>query len=596
MNRRERRAAMARGRPVSAEPADLAALMAEASQAHRDGRPAKAEELCQRVLSSDPDYPPGLNLLGLIKQTSGHHRQAVRMFLKAIAVDAQNAACHYNLASSYQLLGQRDAAAAHFKKAIALGLSDKNVEDFILQNPEVAARVNRTAANGPALVAAQPQLNIAAIAKDVFLQCALQSTLICGVPLELFLTGLRAAMLQLSDDDAAKTIDDATAELFCALAQQCFINEYVYTCGESERQKAAQLRDVLQQKLGAGDRIPVILLAAVAAYFPLFSLSEAQSLLTKTWPDCVADLLRQQVREPLEEAEDRKKIQSLTTIDDPVSRDVMAQYEENPYPRWTIGQAAEAPAAQPPSGQDILIAGCGTGQHAFAVAEHSPGARILAIDMSLTSLAYARRKTREAKLRNIDYAQADILKLGAIGRSFDRIESVGVLHHLADPKAGWRVLLSLLKPGGVLRVGLYSTAARRAIAEARATVAERGYRPTPDGIRALRQTIVGNRHEPRWNLLLATADDFYSVSGCRDLFFNVMEHTFTIPDVAALLAEYGLSFLGFELDDDTLDKFRSRFPAADALTDFDCWNAFEIANPQTFRHMYVFSVRRKETG
>ena len=42
--------------------------------------------------------------------------------------------------------------------------------------------------------------------------------------------------------------------------------------------------------------------------------------------------------------------------------------------------------------------------------------------------------TRKAGLHNVEYAQADILKLGTLGRSFDRIEAMGVLHHLADPK------------------------------------------------------------------------------------------------------------------------------------------------------------------
>jgi 2-polyprenyl-3-methyl-5-hydroxy-6-metoxy-1,4-benzoquinol methylase len=55
---------------------------------------------------------------------------------------------------------------------------------------------------------------------------------------------------------------------------------------------------------------------------------------------------------------------------------------------------------------------------------------------------------------NIEYGQADILKLGSLGRSFDLIESSGVLHHLADPLAGWRVLLSLLRPGGFMMIGL----------------------------------------------------------------------------------------------------------------------------------------------
>ena len=85
---------------------------------------------------------------------------------------------------------------------------------------------------------------------------------------------------------------------------------------------------------------------------------------------------------------------------------------------------------------------------------------MLAIDLSRASLAYATAKTRALGLETIAYAQADIMRLGAIEQRFDLIESVGVLHHLADPYAGWRVLLSLLRPGGFMRIGLYSEIAR----------------------------------------------------------------------------------------------------------------------------------------
>jgi ubiquinone/menaquinone biosynthesis C-methylase UbiE len=158
-----------------------------------------------------------------------------------------------------------------------------------------------------------------------------------------------------------------------------------------------------------------------------------------------------------------------------------------------------------------------TGEHPFDIAQKSPDESILAVDLSRVSLAYARRKTREESLRNIEYAQADILNLSTIGRTFDRIEAVGVLHHLADPKAGWRVLLTLLAPKGTMRVGLYSEAARRPIVEARAIVAERGYFPSAEGIRALRQTIIREKDELRWKSLIQTID-FYSMSGCRDMF------------------------------------------------------------------------------
>ena len=35
------------------------------------------------------------------------------------------------------------------------------------------------------------------------------------------------------------------------------------------------------------------------------------------------------------------------------------------------------------------------------------------------------------------------------------------------------------------------------------------------------------------------------MSGCRDMFFNVMEHRLTLPEIAAFLKEQNLSFLGF---------------------------------------------------
>jgi 2-polyprenyl-3-methyl-5-hydroxy-6-metoxy-1,4-benzoquinol methylase len=439
--------------------------------------------------------------------------------------------------------------------------------------------------------------HLAEIARDIFLQSALQTTIIRGATLELFLTRLRSALLRLADADSLDPgdVDDDVVSLFCALAQQCFLNEYVYGQSDHEIEGASRLRGRLLQNLSAGRHISPLLLAAVGAYFPLHQLPSAKSLLASEWPAYAADLLRLQVSEPLEEAKDALAIPALTAIEDQTSLRVMQQYEESPYPRWVfnplaavrekIGAGADPDARH----QEILIAGCGTGEHPFDVAQKSPSARILAVDLSRASLAYARRKSREEGLRNVDYAQADILQLGTVGRSFDRIEAVGVLHHLADPKAGWRVLVSLLRPNGVMRVGLYSEIARRPLAEAQSMIAKQGYRPTASDIRAMRQRIIHERDDRRWDLLLSTVD-FYSMSGCRDILFNVMEHRFTLPQIAACLDELGLSFLGFELDQKITEKFRDQYSDAAAMLDLDCWHTFEVANPQTFSNMYMFSV------
>ena len=60
---------------------------------------------------------------------------------------------------------------------------------------------------------------------------------------------------------------------------------------------------------------------------------------------------------------------------------------------------------------EILIAGCGTGQHSIETARRFKKSRVLAVDLSFASLSYAKRKTKELGFQNITYLQADILNL-----------------------------------------------------------------------------------------------------------------------------------------------------------------------------------------
>jgi SAM-dependent methyltransferase len=150
--------------------------------------------------------------------------------------------------------------------------------------------------------------------------------------------------------------------------------------------------------------------------------------------------------------------------------------------------------------------------------------KCLAIDLSLSSISYAVRKTQELGITNIKYAQADILKLDDVARSFDIVESVGVLHHLAEPFTGWRILLSRLRPGGFMHLGFYSELARIHVVKAREFIAAHGYASTPEDIRRFRRDLteqVANA-DLQW---LSEISDFYSTSECRDLLFHVQEHT-----------------------------------------------------------------------
>ncbi|WFU35004.1 methyltransferase domain-containing protein [Bradyrhizobium brasilense] len=577
----------------------IGGLAAEASRFYGMRRFNEAQEICRQILVREPAHVQSLNLLGLMAQAAGDHRAAAKMFTKAIASDEVNAACHYNAGNSYQALGNRSKAAAHFSNALALGMDAKAV-GFILQSPTVTSYVGRIASKWPLPVTSVELFGsegVAPLANDLFLRCAMETTTLASMQLEVLFGYARAELLRLASKPDQDDVDDDIVAFACALARQCFINEYVYAQTGAESEDAGALRDRLLQDLASGAAITPLTLAVVAAYFPLHALPTADALLRRDWPAAVAGLLRVQLREPREEIEERSAVATLTPIKNSVSVDVMRQYEENPYPRWTVNpltafaadraQGRTVATADQRAERDILIAGCGTGSHAIQIAQVYPNARLLAVDISMTSLAYARRKTRELGLRNIEYAQADILELASIGRSFDSIESVGVLHHLADPLAGWRVLVSLLRPGGTMRIGLYSDLARRVIVEARDRIAARNYRATADDIRRCRQDIF--READKWKPLIG-AKDFYSMSGCRDLLFNVMEHRLTIPAIAAFLSEHGLTFGGFEPFDDpaVLDRFRKKFPGAADETNLDQWHRFEVDHPETFWDMYVF--------
>ncbi len=398
---------------------------------------------------------------------------------------------------------------------------------------------------------------------------------------------------------------------FVALATQCFINEYVYSETAEENEAVERLEDNIKIRLNNDHDIPATWLACLASYCPLYRFEWAEKLASKTWPDELAPLIAQQILEPLEEKRIRGSIPCLTGTTDAISQAVRNQYEENPYPRWIRKELLSKTWAFRDflydlfpdedfddyafqENTDILIAGCGTGRQSLDAALTYSGARILSVDLSLSSLAYAIRKTRELGVTSIEYAQGDILELGSIDRKFDYVECGGVLHHLRDPMAGWRVLVDLMRPRAFMKIGLYSEIARRAIVKMRGLIAEKGYRASPSDIRLCREYIMSNSREEDFKTILGSTD-FYSLSNCRDLLFHVQEHRFTLPQIERCLEELGLQFLGFGFKDDiTLMEFKKSYPNAEDMKNLSCWHEFEETSPFTFASMYQFWCRKKD--
>lgn len=473
----------------------------------------------------------------------------------------------------------------------------------------IAGAMQRAIAAWPERLAPHPAC-VEAMSRNRALLAVLEHAVVPDVELECLLANVRGWLLEeeIAPSGDSPGMPECLA-LRAALARQCFINDYLYTCTPTEAAAATVLQRRLGDALDAHAPIAATALLAAASVFPLHSLAAPERLLQRDWPAPVLDVLQRQVVAPLDEAERGGRLPRLRPVDNAVSQLVQQQYEQHPYPRWEslVRPATRVSLQQyvrnrvpgmskrwngPRPGQPVAVlnAGCGTGQQPIDTALRLDGARILAIDLSRASLAYAARMAARFGLDNIRFAHADLLELGTLGERFDLIESTGVLHHLEQPAAGLRVLASLLAPGGVMRLALYSEAARRSVVAARSLIASRGLAPTAEGIRACRSLLLALPPDAPARQV-ARFSDFYSISECRDLLFHACEHRYRLAGVRRLVEDAGLDLLGFELKPAQRAAFARQFADPAALADFAAWEAFEQQQPDAFAEMYTFWVR-----
>ena len=431
------------------------------------------------------------------------------------------------------------------------------------------------------------------------LRAVLQRAVVTSPRVEALLTTLRRHGLERTARGEETCLLTARLNFFACLAAQCFNTEYAYFVSpEEEGWLGDLLSDGLPKDLGK--------LMLIASYRRLFDVVGDSPLPETASHPAVDFVFRQQVHEPRRETEICTELKALTPIGSDFSEVMQAQYERFPYPRWFVVDAGQPRTFRqlveerfpsrsfgnlPKYNANALIPGCGTGHQIAHVASMLKNPRITAVDLSRTSLAYARRKLDEHKIKVHRFGQADLMALDSWVDRFDYIECMGVLHHLECPEAGLKVLMKLLQPHGLLRLGLYSERARAHVVEARKLVAEHGFPSTAEGVRAARKfvTMLPDGHPVRE---VMESQDFYSIAGLHDLIFNIHECRYTPLGLKDFLDDAGLEFLGFDLPDPGVPmRFRERFPDDPDQIDFANWEAFDIEFPDTFSAMYQFWCR-----
>jgi len=173
----------------------------------------------------------------------------------------------------------------------------------------------------------------------------------------------------------------------------------------------------------------------------------------------------------------------------------------------------------------ILELGCGTGQLALFLA--TADRFVIGADLARPSLELARDAARRYGLTDLHFVETDLRSPGLADASFDVVICSGVLHHTPDPRRSFASVARLVRPGGVMVLGVYNVLARLPTRLRRAVARLTGYRWIPaDPVLAARFLEPERR-----------------VAWLRDQYRHPEEHRHTLREVQGWFRENGIEYL-----------------------------------------------------
>ena len=178
-----------------------------------------------------------------------------------------------------------------------------------------------------------------------------------------------------------------------------------------------------------------------------------------------------------------------------------------------------------PRDASVLDLGCGTGQAALFLA--SSGRSVIGADLTRASLELAASAARRYGIDSALFVETDLLKPGLRAGAFDVVHCAGVLHHTADPAASFAAAARLVRPGGVLLVGLYNLFAR-----------------VPHRARRLLARLTGDRSLPLDPVLRErNAEPARREAWLRDQYLHPVEQSHTVAELRHWFQSNGFEWL-----------------------------------------------------
>lgn len=154
-----------------------------------------------------------------------------------------------------------------------------------------------------------------------------------------------------------------------------------------------------------------------------------------------------------------------------VTETVRAFYSAAPFPgyppndnlTWLRARAERSRFARLldaaiPGDARIVEVGCGTGQMSLYLARADR--IVIGADLTRASLLMAAAAAKRFAVDKASFVETDLVSAALRPGAFDIVYCSGVLHHTADPRASFRHIARLARPGGMIILGLYNSIAR----------------------------------------------------------------------------------------------------------------------------------------
>ncbi|MGV2431961.1 MAG UNVERIFIED_CONTAM: class I SAM-dependent methyltransferase [Rickettsiaceae bacterium] len=218
----------------------------------------------------------------------------------------------------------------------------------------------------------------------------------------------------------------------------------------------------------------------------------------------------------------------------------------------------------------ILIAGGGTGDSSTYMGEQlkDTECEIVYLDFSKASMEIAQKRAEIRGIKNIKWINDSILNIPKLKLGkFDYINCSGVLHHLASPDAGLKILQESLTDRGGMSVMVYGKYGRTGVYQIQEIM-----KMVNEGVDSRAEevmngkTIINSLPETNWYVRgkeLLYDHLIYGDIGLYDMFLHKQDRAYSIPELYKFIEDAGLHFVDFF---DANERLRLRIE--NYITDF----------------------------